>query len=82
MVREQGLAPVGAGLHELAPVAVLRAPPWSRIPPLPLPRGAAATEDHLLGRVLAFFGVDVDLFHLLQGRERVLLLSELARLLF
>ena len=71
-----------AGLHELAPVAVLRAPPWSRIPPLPLPRSAAASEDHLLGRVLAFFGVDVDLFHLLQGRERVLLLSELARLLF
>ena len=71
-----------AGVSELTPVAVLRAPPWSRIPPLPLPRSAAATEEHLLGRMLAFFGVDLELFHLLQGRERVLLLSEVARRLF
>ena len=69
-----------ARLPDLAPVAVLRAPPWSRIPPLPLPRSAAATEEHLLGRVLGLFGMDLDLFHLLRGRERVLLLSELGRL--
>ena len=71
-----------AGLPELAPAAVLRAPPWSRIPPLPLPRGAAALEEHMVGRLLARFGVDADLFHLLGGRERVLLLSEVARLFF
>ena len=62
------------GVPADAPIALLRGRPWGHIPPLPQPKAAQLFE-----RAAALFDIDLDLLGLVDGSERVVLLSEIAR---